>query len=292
MDDQSFTISEEMPMQLPPPNPDTLFADLVQDLPPETIAMAYEVKAFTRARKIQTPPQLFRAVLLYCALDQSLREGAGTLNLLGPRITDSSVAERLAAWRPWLKALLPTMVATAQGATVPHSRRWIVVDGSTVQGPGAQGIDYRLPIGLALGSLDLPPLLISDVQTGESLRHFAFGPEQGALADRGYCHPRAVAEPGEAGADVVVRLTPHNMPLYDADGTPLDVLEVLQNQAPTTISTVPVWGGPATQRVPGWVHTYRLSEEQANRARQACSQRTRTLTNSVVPQEASRRSSA
>jgi hypothetical protein len=94
-----------------------------------------------------------------------------------------------------------------------------------------------------------------------------------ALADRGYSHPQAVAETVAAGADVVVRLNPHNMPLYDADGTLLDVLEVLQHQAPTPISTVPVWVGPATQRVPGWVHAYRLSEEQANRARQACYQR-------------------
>ena len=260
-------------MQLPPPDPDTLFADLLQDLPPETLAMAYEFKAFTRARKIKTPQQLLRAVLLYCALDQSLREVAGTLHLLGSGLTDSSVAERLAACRPWIKALLPKMLATAQVATVPHSWRWIVVDGSTVQGPGAKGIDYRLHIGLDLVSLDVTHLLISDVKTGESLRHFAFGPAQAALADRGYSHPQAVADTVAAGTDVVVRLNPHNMPLYDAEGTPVDVLAVLQPQAPTTVSTVPVWVGPAAQRVAGWVHAYRLSEEQANRARQACYQR-------------------
>ncbi len=39
-------------MQMPPPDPDTLFEDLLQDLPSETIAMAYAFKAFTRARKI------------------------------------------------------------------------------------------------------------------------------------------------------------------------------------------------------------------------------------------------
>jgi hypothetical protein len=42
---------------------------------------------------------------------------------------------------------------------------------------------------------------------------------------------------------------------------------------PYTTHGVPVWVGPATQRVPGWVHAYRLSKEQANRARQACYQR-------------------
>jgi hypothetical protein len=45
-------------MQMPPADPDTLFDDLLQDLPAETIAMAREFKAFVRARKVKTPQQL------------------------------------------------------------------------------------------------------------------------------------------------------------------------------------------------------------------------------------------
>ena len=66
-------------MQLPSPDPQTLFEDLLQDLLSETMTMAYEVKAFTHARKIKTPHQLLRVVLLYCGLDHSLPEVAGTL---------------------------------------------------------------------------------------------------------------------------------------------------------------------------------------------------------------------
>jgi hypothetical protein len=55
-------------MQLPPPDPDTLFEDLLQDLPPETTAMAREFKAFVRAKKVKTPQQLLRVVFLYCGL--------------------------------------------------------------------------------------------------------------------------------------------------------------------------------------------------------------------------------
>src|SRR5712692_2556956 len=127
-------------MQMPPTEPDTLFEDLLQDSPPETIAMSYEFKAFVRARKIKTPQQLLRAVLLYCGLDQSLREVAGTMTLLVQRLTDSSIAERLAACRPWFKALLPKMLGHTALATLPHNRRCIVIDGSTVQGPGAPSI--------------------------------------------------------------------------------------------------------------------------------------------------------
>jgi hypothetical protein len=89
-------------MPQPSPDVDLLFEDLLQDLPPETAQMAREFKAFTRSRKSKTPVQLLRVVLLYCRLDTSLREVAGHVTLLGERITDTSVAERLATWwRPW-----------------------------------------------------------------------------------------------------------------------------------------------------------------------------------------------
>jgi hypothetical protein len=51
-------------MPLPPPDPETLFEDLLPDLPPETTAMAREFKAFVRAKKVKTPQQLLRLVFL------------------------------------------------------------------------------------------------------------------------------------------------------------------------------------------------------------------------------------
>jgi len=257
-------------MQLPPPDPDTLFEDLLQDLPPETIAMAYEFKAFSRSRKIKTPQDLLRVVLLYCGLDQSQRQIAGNLALLGIRLTDSAIAARLEACRPWVKALLPKMLRGTELAPVAQGWRCIVMDGSTVQSPGAKGTEYRLHIGLDLVTLELSHLLISDVKTGESLRHFALGPGEIGMADRGYCHPQAVADTVRAGAHLVLRLNPHNMPLYQYDGTALDLVAVLKRQAPRRVLwSGPVWVGPAKQRVAGWVHAYRLPPEQANQARAA-----------------------
>jgi hypothetical protein len=71
----------QMEETIPQPFQDlaTLFEELLQDLPPETAQMAREFKDFTRSRKIKTPVQLLRVVLLYCGLDKSLRELAGHL---------------------------------------------------------------------------------------------------------------------------------------------------------------------------------------------------------------------
>jgi hypothetical protein len=126
-------------MQLPPPDPDTLFDDLLQDLPSETVTMARECKAFVRAKQVKTPQQLLRMVFLYCGLDKSLRETAADFTLLYETITDSSIAERLAACRPWVQAVLAKMLHTYAVATLPAPWRLLVIDGSHVQGPGAQG---------------------------------------------------------------------------------------------------------------------------------------------------------
>src|SRR4249920_1891766 len=84
-------LQEKPPMQLPLLDPDTLFEELLQDLPPATMQMARDFKAFVRAKKIKTPEHLLRLVFLYCGLDQSLREVAGTFTMLYESITDQSV---------------------------------------------------------------------------------------------------------------------------------------------------------------------------------------------------------
>src|SRR5256885_655359 len=106
-------------MQMPPTEPDTLFADLLQDLPPETAHMAREFKAFVRAKKVKTPEQLLRVVLLYCGLDKPLREVAGTFTALYESITDQSVAERLRACSPWVQAMLRRMLPLSSVGTLP-----------------------------------------------------------------------------------------------------------------------------------------------------------------------------
>lgn len=262
-------------MQSPPPDPDTLFEEILQDLPPETERMAREFKAFTRTRKIKTPAQLLRAVLLYSGLDKSLREVAGNLTLLEERITDSSVAERLAACRPWLKALLPRMLDRPDLSSLPEGQRFLVIDGSCIQSPGAQGTQYHLHLCMDLVTLEFTHIAITDKRTGESLKNFPLGPGDVGVADRGYAHPGAIVETVSAGADLIVRLNPHSVPLFHRDGSPLDLVDALKDQLHATVCTLPVLVGPSSSldRVQGWVHAYRLSEEQANKARQACRKR-------------------
>ena len=51
-------------MQVPLTDPDTLFEELLQDLPAETVQMARAFKAFVRAKKVKRPPTLACGLLI------------------------------------------------------------------------------------------------------------------------------------------------------------------------------------------------------------------------------------
>jgi len=175
-------------MQLPLTDPDTLFEELLHDLPPETAHMAREFKAFVRAKKVKTPAQLLRVVLLYCGLDKPLREVAGTLTALYESITDQAVAERLRACGPWVQALLRRMLPLAQGDTLPAGRRFVVIDASSIQAPGATGTDHRR---IPRTQMIMPLPVVGLLQFVDDCVGVAKGERRGT--GRGLCHPSRIA---------------------------------------------------------------------------------------------------
>ena len=261
-------------MQLPLTDPDTLFEDLLQDLPPETAQMAREFKAFVRAKKVKTPEQLLRVVFLYCGLDKSLREVAGTFTALYEAITDQAVAERLRACEPWVHALLRRMLPRSPGDTLPAGLRFVVIDASSIQAPGATGTDHRLHIAMDLLSLQFVEVLVTDVHTGETFKHFTLRRGDVAVTDRGYAQCQGMHAAVTQGADLIVRLNPFSVVLSDALGAPLDLCGTLKRQHMETLRTLAVTlcAAGGQHEVRGWIHAYRLNAEQANRARQKCRQ--------------------
>jgi hypothetical protein len=207
-------------------------------------------------------------------LDKSLREVAGTFTALYESMTDQAVAERLRACGPWMKAMLRRMLPLSAVDTLPQGRRFVVIDASSIQAPGATGTDHRLHIAMDLVSLQFLQVFVSDVHTGETLKHFTLAPGDVAVADRGYAHCQGMSAAIQQGADLIVRLNPFSVVLCDAMGVPLELCAVLKRQHMQTLRTLAValcaTGGQ--HEVRGWVHAYRLNAEQGNRARQKCRQ--------------------
>ncbi len=77
------------------------------------------------------------------------------------------------------------------------------------------------------------------------------------------------------GAALVIRLNPFSVVLCDPTGQPLSLSGALKRQRSETIRTLEVMiqSSDGKDEVRGWVHAYRLSPEQAGRARQKCRKR-------------------
>lgn len=262
---------------MPAPKPaEVAFTEFLKELPADYAEMAYEFKAFTRRRKVKTPAHLLQLLMLYCGLDQALRTTAGTFTLLQEHLTDTAVRQRLMACGPWLKALLYAMLPAA--ATVLRSVRLLVVDGSSLQGPGATGTDYRVHLVLDLTNLTLHAVQVSGVEGAESLARFPWQVGDIVLADRGYNRPRVILQLSARQVWVVVRLMPTAMPLYlretgaehsDPAAVRLDVAAHLRAVTGETVS-VPVWLRAQEMHGPGWLHAVQLPPAAADAARRRC----------------------
>ena len=143
--------------------------------------------------------------------------------------------------------------------TLPAGRRFVVIDASTIQAPGATGTDHRLHIAMDLMTLQFIEGLVSDVHTGETLKHFWLGAGDVAVADRGYAHAQGMSEAVKQGADLIVRLNPFSIVLFDQKQQPLALCATLKRQKMATLRTLAVvlQSTCGQQTVRGWGHAYR-----------------------------------
>ena len=195
------------------------FESLLQEFPSDLVESAKEFEAFRRGRKIKKVEQLFQMVLLYCGLDYSLRDTAGTLTLLGTGITDQAVSDRLSGCVAWLSHLLKEMLPSLPVQVSQQiDRRWILIDGSTVQVPGARGTSYRIHLGWDWVTQTIVELRITDAKTGESLKLYEIQAGDVVTADRGYARYNDLSYVLGKGGDVIIRYAPHILPLLDENG--------------------------------------------------------------------------
>src|SRR5262245_49146015 len=222
--------------------------------------MARECKALVRAKKVKTPEHLLRVVWLYCGLDKSLRTVVGLFTVRYEPITDQSVVERLRACGPWVKAWLRRLLSLSPGCPVPAGKRFRVIEGSTVQAPGAIGTDPRLHLCMDLASLEFVEVLITDVPSGATLKPLALGPGEVVMADPVYAHPQGLTRAVHKGAELLVRRNPFRVVLWTPTEQPLAWGAALKRQQAATSRTLPVVIRSACGQyeVRGWGHAYRV----------------------------------
>jgi hypothetical protein len=252
---------------------DSIFKNLLQEVPSEMGEMAREHGAFSRSRAIRDPSELFRAVLLYCGLDYSLREVAANLTSCGERLSDEAVRKRLSGCEIWLSAMLKEMLPSPKREIKGNSGRLVLVDATSVQAPGAITTDYRLHLGWDWSEQRVGQLLVTDNRTGESLKLFDWRKHDIVLADAGYAKAPQLTVVKEKGADYIVRCLPRQIRLFGEDGNQLNVVRELQNRTGEQSVSIKVGIEAGTTLQNAWLHAFRLPERIASEARRRVKRR-------------------
>lgn len=254
-------------MSLPFGQPDTTFESFLQELPADYWELAIEFKAFTRSRKIKTPAQLLQVVMSYCGLDAVLREAAGQFTLIEERLSDTAIHQRLKACVPWVKALLGRLMGEAAQPLLEGHLRFVIIDGSTVQGPGATGTQYRLHLALDLVRLEWAYSLVTDAHTGEQLTHYPLQDGDVVIADRGYNQADQWMDLADRGVGLIIRYNPHGLRVYAPDENPMDLEAVLQATTVADLCLPVQVRNKHRHGLNGYLHARRLPPAQAAEAR-------------------------
>lgn len=179
--------------------------------------------------KVTDAQTLLRFILLHVGADLPLRQTVALIaEAGGPNVTQVWLHKRMRCAQPYLAALVERMVTDVERSAVPE--RWagyemVCLDGSTVSGPGAKGIDVRMHGVLRLHDLRVCNIRVTGVSEGETLRNFIWEPNQLVIVDRGYSNAPGIAWTVDHGADVLVRVNRGALPLYDEKGETIDVLD-------------------------------------------------------------------
>ena len=182
---------------------------------------------------------------------------------------------------PWVKSLLSGVFGLDQ-VVDSGSLRFIVIDGSTVQEPGATETTYRLPIAIDLINLSLRQVEVSTDKTGENLDHYQLESGDVVLIDRGYNQPKTLVPFLDRGGEVVLRYNAHSMKLYDVDTNDPADQRMIKADWESRLQTLkgqpgcfPVYLCSGNQRIQVFVHAIPLPPEQAAQARRQAKQRAR-----------------
>lgn len=258
------------------PSLDSRFNEFVQALPADYVEQAYAFKAFARPRKIKSPLHLLELVMLYCGLDLSLRGCAGEIAHQQGYLSDTAVKKRLAACVPWVKSLLSGVFKLDQVVN-SGSLRFIVIDGSTVQEPGATETTYRLHIAIDLITLSLRQVEVTTDKIGENLDHYQLESGDVVLIDRGYNQPKTLMPFLDRGGEVVLRYNAHSMNGYETEAETDRMVKVDWESRLQTLNGqpghVPVYLCQANQRIQVFIHAIPLPPEKAAQARYQAKQR-------------------
>ena len=203
---------------------------------------ARRFKALQRIRKVRSAEALLRLALIWGPGRQSLREAAALAADAGiADMSDKAVEGRLRKMGGWLEHILAALLTDRIGQTVLTSADGIklsLVDGSVICTPGS-GENWRLHARYDPGIGRFSDLVLTTAREAERADRTRIGPQRLVIMDRGYARVRSFRAVLAEGSDFITRVSWRSLALYDAVGKRIDVMALLDEEAPAR--EWPVW---------------------------------------------------
>ena len=247
--------------------------EVVPRLPASVQQQAMALKAFERSRQIRSATDLLRGVLAYVYTVHSFQHLSIWSVLVG--VADVSATDwrkrlqRASTWLTWLlQEVLAASTAVSPWLVRGGWRRVLLIDGTHFTCPGPLGMVWRVHTAFDLLAGRLTQLKVTDRQVGEQLEVFELQAGDLVITDRANGLRARIVYVLRQAADLVVRFTPHNLPLEDEQGKAIAVVKWLKGRhAPAgRVVSRRVWISYQGSRIGlRWV-ALRLSQQQRKAA--------------------------
>jgi len=190
---------------------------------------AEELGAWERLRCFSNKEVLLRTLLIHVALGCSLKETAVRASEAGfADVSAVALFKRLkkcTRWLGWLASgVINKWLVTSNPGLCPSDLALKIIDGTTVQEPGAKGTSWRVHYAIRLPSMTCEEFKVTSPKEGESLKHFSVNSGDVCVVDRAYAYREQIAHVVDKGGAVVARSGLSNLPSYDSRGRSFNVL--------------------------------------------------------------------
>ncbi len=188
--------------------------------------------ALSRNRNFKSVELLLRVLLIHFSSGCSLRT-TSALARAGKLVDVSDVAilkrlNRAGEWFLWMaQEIRKNWFPVRQQADCPPKHRMRLIDGTTVEEPGARGATWRIHYSLSLPDMRCDDVHVTSPKVSECFTNFTIQENDIIFGDRGYCKSKGVAHVVNHGGHVVLRMI-STTPLYSSSGERVKLLPLLR----------------------------------------------------------------
>ncbi len=247
---------------------------ILPHLPQQMDEMAKRTGVLYRKRGVCSCVDLLRMLFLYASSNFSFRILATAACALGiSAISDTAWRKRFSKAAPFLREILHSLLSAFLPATDISAfdgvKNVLLVDASVIRQNGKQQHQQRIHLCYSLNENRMKQVKVSDQHTAESLAHFSMKKGDLVMADAGYGTAQNFIYAQEQGADVILRITPKNFCLYDAQGEKISLTALMKEAEEKHREWIDVSGYCKYKGKTGfvWVIAHRLPDGQAAKAR-------------------------